>query len=196
MVSSVRVMGSSSTLPAFRISTPSPSWGRTGFKIFLEDFLGIVVPLYSETHSFRHRYRDATSLMEEGFSCRRESFPLYQKAPSVRGCLRSRLGEFILAHIQIVQILGAVLRRCAPCGRRGCRPAAGRTPGPSRIDIGGQHLDKAAGLRVHGGQPHHLGVVLAQAFGALDGVLFARRSPPGRSPSPARCRQSRCCPWC
>ena len=30
-----------STLPAFRISTPSPSCGRTGFGVFLVDFLGI-----------------------------------------------------------------------------------------------------------------------------------------------------------
>src|SRR5699024_5998012 len=30
----------------------------------------------------------------------------------------------------------------------------------------------AAALGVHGGQPHHLRVVFAQTFGALDGVLF------------------------
>ena len=34
------------------------------------------------------------------------------------------------------------------------------------------YLDQAAALRVHGGQPHHLRVVLAQTFGALDRVFF------------------------
>ena len=34
------------------------------------------------------------------------------------------------------------------------------------------YLDQAAALRVHGGQPHHLRVVLAQTFRALDRVFF------------------------
>ena len=44
-------MGSSSTLPAFKISTPSPSCGRTGFKVFLVDFFAITVPLHREKPS-------------------------------------------------------------------------------------------------------------------------------------------------
>ena len=40
------------------------------------------------------------------------------------------------------------------------------------LHIGGQHLDEAAALRVHGGQPHHLRVVLTQTFRALDGVFL------------------------
>ena len=40
------------------------------------------------------------------------------------------------------------------------------------LHVRGQHLDQAAALGVHGGQPHHLGVVLAQTFRALDGVFL------------------------
>ena len=40
------------------------------------------------------------------------------------------------------------------------------------LHVGGHHLDEAAALGVHGGQPHHLGVVLAQTFRALDGVFL------------------------
>ena len=40
------------------------------------------------------------------------------------------------------------------------------------LGIGGQYLDKAAALGAHRRQPHHLGVVLAQTFRALDRVLF------------------------
>ena len=46
-------------------------------------------------------------------------------------------------------------------------------------DLGGalhvlrHHLDEPAGLRVHGGQPHHIGLVLAQALGALHIALFS-----------------------
>ena len=45
--------------------------------------------------------------------------------------------------------------------------------GGRALGIGGQYLDQTAALGAHRGQPHHLGVVLAQTFGALDRVLFA-----------------------
>ncbi len=41
------------------------------------------------------------------------------------------------------------------------------------LGIGGQNLDQAAAFGAHRGQPHHLGVILAQTFGALYRVLFA-----------------------
>ena len=37
----------------------------------------------------------------------------------------------------------------------------------------GHDLDEAAGGGVHGGHPHHLGVVFAEALGAVDGELPA-----------------------
>ena len=45
--------------------------------------------------------------------------------------------------------------------------------GGGALGVGGQHLDQAAAVGAHRRQPHHLGVVLAQTFRALDRVLFA-----------------------
>ena len=40
-----------------------------------------------------------------------------------------------------------------------------------------QHLHQTAGLRIHGGHPHHLRVVLTKTLGALDADLFAGQLP-------------------
>ena len=40
------------------------------------------------------------------------------------------------------------------------------------LHVLGHDLDEPTGLRVHGGEPHHVRLVLAQALGALDGVLL------------------------
>ena len=38
------------------------------------------------------------------------------------------------------------------------------------LGIGGHDLDQAAAVRAHGGEPHHLGIIFTQTFGALDRI--------------------------
>ena len=43
----------------------------------------------------------------------------------------------------------------------------------SGFRFGGHDADETAGVRVHGGHPHHLRVVLAETLGALEGGFLA-----------------------
>jgi hypothetical protein len=57
------------------------------------------------------------------------------------------------------------------------------------LGVAGLHLDQAARLRVHRRQVHHIRVVFAQAFRALDRVLLALELLEELAPSRARYRR-------
>ena len=86
---------------------------------------------------------------------------------AVRGCFCSPFS----AHIQLLCILRPMLRDILLAAIQIIPLHNLKHPGRV-LRVSRVHLNQPSGGWVHGGQAHHIRLVLAQAFGALDGVLL------------------------
>ena len=79
--------------------------------------------------------------------------------------------DFLLLQVQLVQVFLAVLGDMALAA---CLVVAQQKVehGFHLGDVFGLHLDQATCLGVHGGEPHHVRVVLTKTLGAVDGALL------------------------
>ena len=79
--------------------------------------------------------------------------------------------DLLLLQVQLVQVFLAVLRDMALAARLVAAQQKVEH-GLHLGDVFGLHLDQTTRLGVHGGEPHHVRVVLTKTLGAVDGALL------------------------
>ena len=194
-------MGSSSTLPAFRISTPSPSCGRTGLSVFFVVRFAILYPLYlTDLSGFRSVTGRAFGYFQSkcptGWTLLSKTVGRGMESPfHLRGNVRKPPPQARSGHIQIVQILCAVL-----CD---VLLASSEVVAQQQVEHARRSRSTSVGSTLMRRRLSGFMVVSHIISGSFSPrplerwmvYFFSPISFEERRPSPARCRRNRCGLW-